>query len=129
MAFGAFCHAVHIIYVSQFLMLSCILYVTALEAYWYTEASAALLLSFLYLYSLGLRFFYCLGLLLACKRRKIHKVQHTLYNFSCNWLHATSCTQLVAQCMLPKMVACNRLQLVARNRNSFYSMQLVAWKL
>ena len=42
-AFGAFCHAV--MCVSQFLRLSCILYVTALEAYWCTEASAALLLS------------------------------------------------------------------------------------
>ena len=40
MVFGAFCHAV-----SQFLRLGCVLYVTALEAYWYTEASAALLLS------------------------------------------------------------------------------------
>ena len=33
------------IHVSQFLRLSCVLYVTALEAYWCTEASAALLLS------------------------------------------------------------------------------------
>ena len=33
--------------VSQFLWLGCVLYVTALEAYWCTEASAALLLSFL----------------------------------------------------------------------------------
>ena len=32
-------------HVSQFLWLSCVLYVTALEAYWCTEASAALLLS------------------------------------------------------------------------------------
>ena len=31
---------------SQFLRLGCVLYVTALEAYWRTEASAALLLSF-----------------------------------------------------------------------------------
>ena len=31
--------------VSQFLRLGCVLYVTALEAYWCTEASAALLLS------------------------------------------------------------------------------------
>ena len=31
--------------VSQFLRLSCVLYVTALEAYWCTEASAALLSS------------------------------------------------------------------------------------
>ena len=33
-------------HVSQFLRLDCVLYVTALEAYWCTEASAALLLSF-----------------------------------------------------------------------------------
>ena len=33
--------------VSQFLWLGCVLYVTALEAYWCTEASAALLLSFI----------------------------------------------------------------------------------
>ena len=34
-------------HVSQFLRLGCVLYVTALEAYWCTEASAALLLSLL----------------------------------------------------------------------------------
>ena len=34
-----------IAHVSQFLRLGCVLYVTALEAYWCTEASAALLLS------------------------------------------------------------------------------------
>ena len=33
-------------HVSQFLRLGCVLYVTTLEAYWCTEASAALLLSF-----------------------------------------------------------------------------------
>ena len=32
--------------VSQFFRLGCVMYVTALEAYWCTEASAALLLSF-----------------------------------------------------------------------------------
>ena len=39
---GAFRHAVHIYYVSQFSRLSCKLYVTDLEACWCTEASAAL---------------------------------------------------------------------------------------
>ena len=39
---GLCCFSVH---VSQSLRLSCILYVSALEVYWCTEASAALLLS------------------------------------------------------------------------------------
>ena len=44
MVFGAFCHAVH---TSESVLEArlCSVYVTALEAYWCTEASAALLLS------------------------------------------------------------------------------------
>ena len=45
MVFGAFCHAVHTLSESVLVALLCSVYVTAIEAYWCTEASAALLLS------------------------------------------------------------------------------------
>ena len=46
MVFGAFCHAVH---TSESVLVArlCSVYVTAIEAYWCTEASAALLPSLL----------------------------------------------------------------------------------
>ena len=57
MVFGAFCHAVHtIMHVSQFSRLGCVLYVTTLEAYWCTEASAALLLSVILVTTMSVAF-------------------------------------------------------------------------
>ena len=47
MVFGALISVMYCEHVTQFLRLGCVLYVTALEAYWCTEASAALLLSLL----------------------------------------------------------------------------------